>query len=134
MKGTHTLMFLSLSPSFPLSLKINKNLKKQKRGGIAILPLGCWGTVTGGCSLFGCREPVSSVLASSNFQSWGQAQKSEMAVMFNKVIGLLGKWCHHSKWAWLCPFSHKHFSIYSGPGVILSAFHALIHLLLPATV
>ena len=26
--------------------------------------------------------------------------------MFNKVTGLLGKWCHHSKWGWLCPFSH----------------------------
>ena len=46
-------------------------------------------------SAWGCRELVSSVLAPRNFQSWGQAQKSEVAVLFNKDIGLLGKWCHN---------------------------------------
>ena len=30
-RSTHTLMFLSLSPSFPLSLKINKPEKKKER-------------------------------------------------------------------------------------------------------
>ena len=30
MRGNHTLMILSLSPSLPLSLKINKILKKKK--------------------------------------------------------------------------------------------------------
>ena len=39
---------------------------------------------------------LSSVLAPRNFQSWAQAQKSEMAVLFNKDIGLLGKWCHNT--------------------------------------
>lgn len=41
-------------------------------------------------SACGCREWLVLLLLFSNFQSWGQAQKSEMAVMFNKVIGLLG--------------------------------------------
>ena len=55
-------------------------------------------------SACGCREWLVLFLANSNFQSWGKAQKSKMSVMFNKVIGLLGKWCHNSKWGWLCPF------------------------------
>ena len=41
-----------------------------------------------------CRERLVLFLLSSNFQSWGQAQKSKTAVMFNKVTGLLSKWCH----------------------------------------
>ena len=52
-----------------------------------------------------CREQLLLFLFNSNFQSWGQAQKSKMRVMFNKVIGLLGKWCHSSKRVWLCPFT-----------------------------
>ena len=67
----------------------------KKGRGAVVWPLGCWGIVTQGCSLFQCYllpvaiGRVSSVLVSSNFQSWGQAQKSKMAVVFNKVTGLL---------------------------------------------
>ena len=45
-------------------------------------------------SVRGCREQLFLFLLPSNFQSWGQAQKSKTAVMFNKVTGLLSKWCH----------------------------------------
>ena len=39
----------------------------------------------------GCRERL--VLASSNFQAWGQAQKSEVAVPLHRVTGLLSTGC-----------------------------------------
>ena len=58
-------------------------------------------------SACGFRERLVLFLLSSTFQSWGQAQKSKMAVMFNKVIGLLGKWCHNSKWGWLYSFNNE---------------------------
>ena len=51
---------------------------------VPVLPSAC-----------GYREQLVLFLLSSNFQSWGkEAQKSKMAVMFNKVIGLLSNWCH----------------------------------------
>ena len=74
-------------------------------------PLGYWSIVTWGCSLFQryllpvVVGTVSSVPASSNFQSWRHTQKSKLAVMFNKVTGPLHKWCHDSKWGWRCPFT-----------------------------
>ena len=70
-------------------------------------------------SAHGYREQLGLFLLSSNFQSWGQAQKRKMAIMFNKVIGLLGKWCHHSKWHWLYPFINNHWSLVHRRGLYL---------------
>ena len=85
---------------------------KKGWGGCCCVALGCWGIVTEAavCSnviiCLWLQGAVSSVLASSNFQYWGQAQKRKMTVIFNKFTGLLGKWCHNSKWGWLCPFTY----------------------------
>ena len=81
---------------------LDYNWIKKGVGVAGLWPLGCWSVVnllqfvlmlSSAC---GCREWLVLFLASSNFQSWGQAQKSKMSVMSNRVIGLLGKWCRDS--------------------------------------
>ena len=74
---------------FEFSLDYNW-IKKGWRVAI-VWPLGCWGEfVPVLSSACGCREWLVLFLASSNFQSWGQAQKSKMSVTLKKVTGLLG--------------------------------------------
>ena len=88
-----------------------------KKGGVLLC--GPWAVGAESCnsrlrfvprlsSACGCRERLVLLLLSRNFQSWGQAQKSKMTVMFNEVTGLLSKWCHDGKWLWLHPFTRHH--------------------------
>ena len=79
-------------------------IKKGWRVAI-VWPLGCWGefvpVLSSACV---CRERLVLFLLPEISSPGEIAQERKMAAMFNKIVGLLGKWCHTSKRGWLCPF------------------------------